>query len=100
MQKQEFEALINTQVTIDEYSTIDFVYTWHPIIPDVGGKQKIADIYKVGGISLIKDMVKTAQKAKELADVKEDIRWQIESLKLQSQRAEEIFAQWMEGDRS
>lgn len=38
MMKNEFEKLIGKTVSDEEYSTIEYVYTWHPAIADVGGK--------------------------------------------------------------
>ena len=56
MLKEEFESRINTTINEEDWKLVNFVYTWHPNIKDVGGKDQIADIYKVGGIELIKDM--------------------------------------------
>ena len=81
MMKYEFEKLIEQEVSQKDYEVIEFVYTWHPDIPDVGGKQKIADIWKVGGISLIKDMKRTAEYAKKNRDEWWKIQAEIEKMK-------------------
>ena len=52
MSKNEFETLIGASVTPDQWEVIERVYNFHPDIPNVGGKEKIASIWKSGGDSL------------------------------------------------
>lgn len=66
MTQQEFESRIDGTVTTEEYSLIEYVYTFHPSISNTEGKDQIAGIYKIGGMRLIKDMIPTAQKAEQL----------------------------------
>ena len=68
MMKSEFEERISATVTPEDYKLIEKVYTYHPIIPEVGGKDKIAEIYKVGGMRLIRDMEDTANEAKMIEE--------------------------------
>lgn len=56
MTKQEFESRIDAEVTPEQYAVVEHVYIWHPSIPNVGGKDILAQIYKLGGMSLIEDM--------------------------------------------
>lgn len=49
----------------DDYALIEYVYTWHPGIDNVTGKDQIAGIYALGGIMLIRDMLPRARKAEE-----------------------------------
>lgn len=56
MMKAEFERLAGVRVTPDEYAIVERVYTWHPSIPDAGGKLKIAQLFKLGGMDLMRDM--------------------------------------------
>lgn len=56
MMKQEFENLIGSSITQEEYRIVENVYMWHPAIPNVGGKEVIAQLYKIGGMSLMEDM--------------------------------------------
>lgn len=56
MMKQEFEQRIGAEVTPEEYKIIERVYMWHPSIPNVGGKDVIAQLWKIGGMALIEDM--------------------------------------------
>lgn len=67
MTRQEFESLATT-VTDPEFETIDFVYTYHPSIDEVRGKQQIAELYLAFKMRVILDMAPTARKAKELED--------------------------------
>lgn len=66
MMKHEFEEWLGGQVTEKEYKDIEFVYTFHPSISNTEGKTQIAQLYKIGGIRLIRDMIPTARKAQEL----------------------------------
>lgn len=66
MTKHEFEEWLGGQVTEKEYKDIEFVYTFHPSISNTEGKTQIAQLYKIGGIRLIRDMIPTARKAQEL----------------------------------
>lgn len=56
MMQHEFEDRIGAELTPEEYKIVERVYTWHPAIPNVGGKDKLAEIYKLGGMELIEDM--------------------------------------------
>ena len=67
MTKQEFlDKSGETFLTEEHWQTIEFVYTWHPSIQDVKGKEQIATLYKIGGYRVIKDMFPTAKKCQEL----------------------------------
>lgn len=75
-------------LTNEEYLTIELVYTYHPVIRESCGKKQIAHIYAYGGMAVIKDMVPTATKARqieaELREVqakKRDLLAQLEELK-------------------
>lgn len=50
----------------ENYKTIEYVYTWHPIIDNVNGKYQIALLYIHFGMKFINTMVPLAQKAEEL----------------------------------
>lgn len=77
MTKQEFieklteidpEIGQNTEhmLTNEEYLTIEMVYVHHPVIRDSCGKKQIAYIYAYGGMAVIRDMVPTAAKARQI----------------------------------
>ena len=67
MNRYEFEAHIETTVSADEYKVIEMVYTWHPSISGVNGKNEIAAIYKLpGGMRIIRDMLPTAKARADL----------------------------------
>ena len=66
MMKHEFEEKLGSQVTESEYKDIEFVYTFHPSISNTEGKTQIAQLHKIGGNRLIKDMIPTARKAQLL----------------------------------
>ena len=66
MMKHEFEKKLGKPVTRKEYKDIEFVYTFHPSVSNAEGKKQIVELYKIGGMRLIKDMMPTARKAQEL----------------------------------
>lgn len=61
MTKQEFETGINGTVSDRDYAAIEKVYMFHPAISDTEGKDQIAQLYKIGGMLIIRDMVNTAE---------------------------------------
>ena len=66
MSREEFEAKLGREINPAEYKDIEYVYTFHPSISETDGKQQIVDLYKLGGIRLIRDMIPTAQEAERL----------------------------------
>lgn len=68
MTREEFErscievkAQDNKRPTEAEYKIIEYVYTFHPAISEVGGKNQIAYLYMNFGMSLIQDMKPRAE---------------------------------------
>lgn len=43
MTKQEFQKRIGAEISQKDYSIVEHVYTWHPSISEVEGKEQIAD---------------------------------------------------------
>lgn len=68
MMKHEFEERLGKPVTEKEYKDIEFVYTFHPSVSNTEGKTQIAELYKIGGMRLIRDMIPTAKKAQILEE--------------------------------
>lgn len=62
MMRNEFEKLISKTVSNEEYSTIEYVYTWYPTISETEGKAQIAKLYTDFGMPLIEDMVERSGK--------------------------------------
>lgn len=92
MNKQEFEERIDGTVSEKNYSIIEKVYTFHPAISNTEGKAQIAQLYKIGGMSIILDMVKTAEIAEELDDEMRRARSKVSWI----QKRQEMLA---DGDR-
>lgn len=63
MTKDEFEQIAKANVSDEAYADIEYVYTWHPAIGDVGGKEQIAAIFNAGGMALIRAMKEVASLA-------------------------------------
>lgn len=66
MMKDEFKALVSRAFTHEEYEAIEKVYTFHPSVRDVGGKEQIARLFDDFGIRVILDMLPTAVRAEEI----------------------------------
>lgn len=75
MTKQEFLNNINSMlpdgekvnaVTDEEYKIVETVYCFHPSVPDVGGKEKIARLYVDFGFTVIADMYPRAKAAESV----------------------------------
>jgi len=84
MTKQEFEMFLqrvpgheSDKVEDGEYPYVEYVYMFHPAIPNVGGKDVIAHLYAYGGMLVIRDMYARAKKADEaerkIAEIRRDI---------------------------
>lgn len=65
MMKHEFEKLAEVTVTAEEYEKIEVVYMHYPGIED---KREFTDLYKIGGMLLINDMLKRAEAIKDLTE--------------------------------
>ena len=66
MLKEEWVALTGHDPTPDQWDVISTVYTWHPSITDVAGKNQMKALYELGGYPLIKSLHHTAERAMEL----------------------------------
>ncbi len=66
MMKEEFEQRIGKTISNGDYKIIETVYTFHPSIDNVRGKDQIVELYKIGGMRIMRDMIPTAEKAKSL----------------------------------
>lgn len=86
MLKAEFESLIGSTVSESAYDLIEYVYNWHPEIRD---KQHCADLYKIGGLWIFKDMEARAQDAEELDDLRREIQDKIREMQEDFQKAKD-----------
>lgn len=77
MNKQEFEERLGTTVSDEEWEKINYVYTWHPSISHVNGKDDIAKLYKIGGPRLMIDMISTAKEWERLENLRADLKLRI-----------------------
>ena len=57
MLKEELETMINRQVSVDQYNLVNHVYMWHPA--DFS-KQSIANLWKMGGQEIFKELTPAA----------------------------------------
>lgn len=69
MMKEEFEDIIQRTISNEDYAVVEQVYAFHPSISETTGKAEIAAIYNLpGGMRVIRDMVPTAEKARDIED--------------------------------
>lgn len=66
MMKNEFEKLISKTISNEDYSTIEYVYTYYPTISETEGKAQMAKLYTDFGMPLIEDMVERAGKMEKV----------------------------------
>lgn len=62
MTPREFNKLVGKEVPDWEMNIIQTVYTFHPAINNVGGKDQIAKLYLEYGMSVITDMLPRAER--------------------------------------
>ena len=79
--QSEFEERIGKRIESADYAVIEYVYMNHPVIDNVKGKQQMADLYKIGGMAIIKDMVKTAKTAEAIERKIRDLESDLNALK-------------------
>lgn len=64
---QHGEEIIDVStITNDDYSIIEYVYTWYPTIDNVKGKEQVAMLLCEFGIRIFHNMYSTAKKAEQL----------------------------------
>lgn len=68
---EEFNEILankgtDMRVSLEEYRIIETIYLYHPCIPTVGGHEKIASLFIIGGMTLMYDMLVRAEKIEEL----------------------------------
>lgn len=93
MTKDEFESRIGREVSASEYEEIEYVYTWHPAIKNVEGKDQIAAIFNVGGMMVIRSMKEAAAMAET---VEEELRAELRKV----ERLKERLQRLKDGDTS
>lgn len=91
MTKQEFEERIGKAISDSDYRVVETVYTFHPVIDNVLGKDQIAELYKIGGMRVMRDMLDTAKTAMEIES-------NITSLRGMLAEAESLYKALKNGD--
>ncbi|MEW6215756.1 MAG: hypothetical protein AB1478_11260, partial [Nitrospirota bacterium] len=80
MMKFEFEKYSGKEISDNDYNSIQIVYNYHPSIADVGGKNQLAQLYCIGGMRIIDDMLPTALFCQKLDEELEKLNSRIDSL--------------------
>ena len=68
MMKAEFEEKIGVTITEDAYRAVELVYMYHPACDCIHAKERIAELFQIGGMALIRDMVPRAKKCRDLEE--------------------------------
>ena len=76
MMKQEFENIIDGEISNEDYQKIEIVYMWYP---GVESKEQIAELYKIG-MTLINDLFPRANEIVNLTSKMNEIQKQIQEL--------------------
>lgn len=63
-EKNGYEHLKN--LSVSDYNDVEYVYTFHPSIDEVNGKEQIVKLVGEFGMRMIADMLPTAKKAEHL----------------------------------
>ena len=79
--KSEFQERINRPITDSDYAIVELVYTWHPSIDPNKGKDQIAYLYDNFGMRVIRDMLPTAEKSKDLLKRIEKLNAEVNQLR-------------------
>ena len=58
MMKEEFEARIGREINDEDYKTVEYVYTHHPLVPT---KDAAAEMYNYLGVAIFASLVPSAQ---------------------------------------
>lgn len=77
MMINEFTELVGKTISADDYNTIETVYMYYPGIET---KTDIANIYKIGGMLMVKDLFKRAAAIMEATNRKLEAERQINNL--------------------
>lgn len=96
MMKHEFLERVNnirahkgydpiTNISAEDYATVEYVYTWHPAFDVPDAKDAIAEVYTIqcavcNGMFLIRSMVEGAKQAEMLESRRNELRHQISAL--------------------
>lgn len=62
MKKQEFEQLVGTTVSDEDYNIIEKVYHYYPFFRRISGKEEAVRLYKEFGMTIFRDLFPRAEK--------------------------------------
>lgn len=63
-----------------DYQIVELVYTYHPAIPNVRGKERIAALFTLGGMIVMYDMLPRAEVARDLITERDRLAAKIHSI--------------------
>ena len=74
-------------VSDENWTIINQVYTFHPAIPEQGGKEKMAQLYVIFGMTVIKDMEARATLISHLEAKRLNVRMSLETIEQEIKEA-------------
>lgn len=77
MLKTEFQALIDDEITDEDYLIIERVYMNYPGICHTNGKDQVADLYRLFGIKIFLDMLPRAERILHIRDEIRELRYEV-----------------------
>ena len=86
MLKEEFDKLAGVESTIQDYTLIEFVYTYHPLN---FSKETVARFYNEFGMVIFKDLKARADEAMKLEDEIAEKQSQLQELRTKLERLRE-----------
>jgi len=67
MMKPEFEGLIKSEISNEDYQKVETVYMWYP---GIESKNQMAELYEIG-MALLNDLL---PRAKKIMDTEREVR--------------------------
>lgn len=82
MMYEEFCRMLGNgqTVSMEDYKKIEFVYTNCNLFPNIGGKQKIVELYQFGGMELIEKLIPAAKVDQQIEVLQFTCRYKSEVL--------------------
>ena len=77
MLKTEFQALIDDEITDEDYLIVERIYMNYPGVCNTNGKEQVAQLYLMFGIKIFLDMLPRAEKILCIEDEIRELRYEV-----------------------
>jgi hypothetical protein len=89
MTRSEWLEQTRHEATDAEWEVIHTVYQFHPAVPEVGGKARLAQLFQLGGMGLLTEML---PKAETFAAMEEAVHQAREASREANRKLQETLA--------